>query len=446
MKIQKALVIVIMCLSLLLCGCPEYIYVDASNTTSIEDGSPAHPYNTIQEGLDAAVEDDVDYHVWVKNGSYNENVTIKRGTTLRAYVETQAENPRVYITGGPAAPTILSRGDNRVEGFMIQGGSSGIEINLETALELQDRTALIVEDCQINYSSIGINVVTPDVWDFGIDIRKRAFIDLYHNLILNTERIGLQVELVGPRSGSMNIHLDVKDNILEATDTGILLHAIGDGPNPRHLVRTSIDGHIKNNLIIHGRNGMLMEGENLGVVSPFIEYNTIADNSDHGISVASESGPDGYGSTHVNLIGNIIAENGGNGFQEFTQHTSPLEMSYNLFHLNDHHYLDVDSDRLLDTEAELNTPILDGRVVFYSGSGNLVRDPQFVDGEFIWMGFRITDRRADYFLRQDGVITSPAVNAGGISAIDARLSNRTTNIDWSNDIGQVDIGFHYKTE
>ena len=43
------------------------IHVDASATGTIEDGSPLNPYDTIQKGLDAAVEGDM---VLVAHGIY----------------------------------------------------------------------------------------------------------------------------------------------------------------------------------------------------------------------------------------------------------------------------------------------------------------------------------------------------------------------------------------
>ena len=49
------------------------VYVDASNTSGNENGSEEHPYNTIQEAIDAASNVDT---VKVKKGVYHENLVI----------------------------------------------------------------------------------------------------------------------------------------------------------------------------------------------------------------------------------------------------------------------------------------------------------------------------------------------------------------------------------
>jgi hypothetical protein len=67
----------------------QVIYVDASNNTGIEDGSSAHPFNTINEGLSSVQQG---YHISVAEGTYpedtlmiNHNISIQgkhRNSTL----------------------------------------------------------------------------------------------------------------------------------------------------------------------------------------------------------------------------------------------------------------------------------------------------------------------------------------------------------------------------
>lgn len=58
----------------------EDIYVDRANTNGTEDGTSAHPYNTILEGTNAANGGTV----WIASGSYAETLTLNRPMTLRS--------------------------------------------------------------------------------------------------------------------------------------------------------------------------------------------------------------------------------------------------------------------------------------------------------------------------------------------------------------------------
>jgi hypothetical protein len=57
------------------------IYVDDSNTSGNEDGSQVHPYNTIQEGINAAINLGVN-RVDVAPGTYRENISMKSNVNV----------------------------------------------------------------------------------------------------------------------------------------------------------------------------------------------------------------------------------------------------------------------------------------------------------------------------------------------------------------------------
>jgi hypothetical protein len=425
------------------CSKPDNIYVDKNNTSGPWDGTQEHPYQTIQDGLDAAREGEDDV-VLVKSGQYSENVRMKRGTRLGVWGD--GVSPRI---SGPDdsddSPTILFNGDNRIEGFRIDARRTGVLLDLGTALVNLERTHNYIRNCLIRGSGTGIYVTTPTNLTFGDGFRKSAYLHIIHNYFSKLDENGIDFNLTGPTSGELQISLDIKDNVIEGTSfTGIVLRAKGQGPNQDGIVRASCAGFISNNLIFGGINGLILVSENLGDASPFIMNNTIANNIDHGIIAEALAGPDGEGSTHPTLRRNIIAGNRGYGYFEWTKRTSADDLSYNLFYQNGKgHYSDADADIVCVSQTDLNTPIVDGKVVFRGGSGNLVANPLFVEGAFHFHGIVSFDGPHAFFLSQIDDELSPAVDAALLSAKDAGVFNRSTRTDFVLDSGIADLGFHY---
>jgi len=96
------------------------IYVDDSNT-GIEDGSQAHPYNTISEGINAIVSGGT---IRVAAGQYNERLVIEKNLNLIG------ENPATTIINGLIAPSpeesfvlFLYKGKHLVNGFTFKSES-----------------------------------------------------------------------------------------------------------------------------------------------------------------------------------------------------------------------------------------------------------------------------------------------------------------------------------
>ncbi|MFQ5774508.1 MAG: hypothetical protein ACE5GS_08335 [Kiloniellaceae bacterium] len=422
-------------------GCTSNKYVDTANTAGPWDGTKQHPFQTVQDGMNAGCSN----WVLVRSGIYGENVTMKRGRRLGAW---QAGFPPL-ITANTGA-VITARGNNTIDGVILSDGSIGVKLDVAAALDSTEETVLRVRNSEFRGLSEGIDVSTPSNADFGAGVRKVVRLIVHHNWFKPMGGSGLFVNLTGPQTGELQVSLDVRDNVFQQTFTGVTLRAEGQGPNPGGFVRASYAGFISNNLIFGGHSGISLHAENLGSVGPIISYNTIAEHANHGIVASTDSGPDGAGSAHPSVIGNIFAANGAGAgaaaaYMEFDSRTSAGELSNNLFHDNENNYFDFESNSFISSQSGLNTPIVNNQVVFFGGGNNLVADPLFEDGGFPWEGGVISFSGAHrFFLTQSGGTLSPAVDAGNMSAADAGLAERSTRTDLAPDQGTADIGFHYK--
>ena len=114
------------------------IWVDVNNTTGVEDGSAAHPWSTIQEGIDAAANGD---EVVVRPGEYIETVTfegsgITSDFTLRSLDPLDPDVVAATVINGnldgdpdtPEGSVVTFSGDEDesclLSGFTITGGNT----------------------------------------------------------------------------------------------------------------------------------------------------------------------------------------------------------------------------------------------------------------------------------------------------------------------------------
>ncbi len=422
-------------------GCATDKYVDAANTAGPWDGSQQNPYMTIQDGLNAGCSN----AVRVRSGFYNENLTMNRGRRLRPW---QPGTP-VLVQGNGNSPVITARGNNPIDDLILSDGPTGVRLSVAAALDSTEETTLRVRGTEFRGMSQGIGVTTPTNADYGAGVRKVVRLIAQHNWFKPMNGSGVFVDLTGPSTGELQVSLDVRGNVFQENHTGVTLRAIGQGPNPGGFVRARYAGFITNNLIFGGNQGISLHAENLGHVGPFITYNTIAEHANHGIVGSTDSGADGDGTVRPSVIGNIFAGNGfGNNqaaaYMEFDSRTSAGELSHNLFHDNENHYFDFETNSFVNDVAGLNMPIVNNQVVFFGGGNNIAADPLFDIGGFPFQGSIDFSGAHRFFLMQIVGSASPAVDGGNMSAADAGLATSSTRTDFTPDQGTADLGFHYR--
>ncbi|GAH00362.1 unnamed protein product, partial [marine sediment metagenome] len=214
------------------------IYVDAANTTGIEDGTETHPFNTITEGIDAVAPGK---SVMVTAATYNEQLIInKEGITLQG-----ADKENTFINGASVNGNliILEADYITISGFTIDGDSStSVGIYFD------------------NYSFININNnIIQNNTSYGINYRNSNS-TIEYNDIKDNDYSGIDIA-----AGGAGI---IRDNSLINNLYGV--RSCGD--SSPEIIRNNIGN---NNIGIYCRES----------ATPIISYNTISNNSGYGIFI-----------------------------------------------------------------------------------------------------------------------------------------------------------------
>ncbi len=130
---------------------PNIVYVDDSNTSGVEDGSMAHPYNTIQEGIDAAP---VDFFILVDDSgsAYNEQVEMKSDIIMQSQNWDDSDGTGRAFIDGPDVQDAYSvdfqnASNSTITGFQI--GMTG-DPNLAFYMDMMVvnlGSDILIEDC-----------------------------------------------------------------------------------------------------------------------------------------------------------------------------------------------------------------------------------------------------------------------------------------------------------
>jgi hypothetical protein len=252
------------------------IYVDASNVSGIEDGTQAHPYNRIQEGLGVALSGDT---VRVAAGTYFENITLKDGVMLMG-----AGAKVTHIDGGGAGSVVTANnlGTGAVlDGFTLTNGSGTWEgsYTYDGGLYVLNST-LVLKNCIVtgNWSSDGPGGIQGR--DSTVEIRNCTFSD-------NSGWWGAAISLLKS----------------EAEIAGSIIDESSSGYGGAVYISDSSQVMMENNLIMHTVSSVPAIG--IGASSTVtITNNTIVDNFGNGI--ATNIYPVGFETGSATIQNNIL--------------------------------------------------------------------------------------------------------------------------------------------
>ena len=243
------------------------IYVNAGNTTGIEDGTQTHPFNSITEGIEVVTSGK---SVVVAAGTYNEQLIINKEITLQG-----ASQDNTFITGNGLTENLISlEADNiTISGFTIDGDSS---------------------------TSVGIY------------FDNYSFININNNLIKNNKDYGISYINSAPIIEGNNIENNSSSGIKVATNGAGIIRNNSIVSN-QYGIRTYGDScpEINRNNISNNNTGIYCRES----ATPIISYNTISNNSGYGILIDNVLGnsvnPDiggveGGSDGRNNITGNYI--------------------------------------------------------------------------------------------------------------------------------------------
>lgn len=108
----------------------DKIYVD-DDASGTQDGSQAHPYKTISEGLKHAGEKD---EVHVANGNYKENITIKEDRRVFG-----SDEDKVILTADDDdVPVVFMEDGSKISKVTVRKGRNGIEVKKNSEASIID--------------------------------------------------------------------------------------------------------------------------------------------------------------------------------------------------------------------------------------------------------------------------------------------------------------------
>ena len=277
---------------------PITIYVDDDNTSGPYQGSPAYPFNTLQDSIDASRTSDT---IHVRSGSYTGPVVISKDNI--SLIGDGAILTVSDAVNSGAAIDISGRSNIHIEGFTLQNGQA----------------------------------------DFGggIDINNSSNVTIKANVLIgNTANISGGGMAITGNSSSMSIRNNVLANNSAATSGGgIYMDTTGTNIE---IVNNTIAGNTSPNSGIHVENGSPTirntilcnngPGDLYGVPDTAISYSLICDGTYDGINNNITGNPKfvDTGNNNYHLTACSPAVDAGDPADDYSQEPAPNGARINM--------------------------------------------------------------------------------------------------------------------
>ena len=262
------------------------IYVDI-NHSGFEDGSSTYPFNTIQEGIDAAGVDDM---VGVAPGTYYEHIILKAG------VELVGMNPTTtIIDGGGSGIVVKMENASFLKGFTVQNGRGGFGAGIVTSGSPTIKNNIIQNNAQTaggagaaifgNVSSplIANNIIRGNTADTQFLSGAISFINSSSPFIVNN--------IITDNTGRGAINLTVPEGNQPTVVNNTIVNNMGAG--------VKIDSHVAqfgilvaDNILVGNSTGIQIDSLSSAYL-PRFEFNDIYGNSVNYFGMSDRTGVDG---------------------------------------------------------------------------------------------------------------------------------------------------------
>jgi parallel beta helix pectate lyase-like protein len=263
------------------------IFVDASNTSGVEDGTLSHPFNTIQEGINIAATGTI---VGVGPGVYFERINVNAGVQL------VGTNSATTIIDGSRLGTVVTMNNASVlKGFTVQNGRASFGAGIVSIGQPVITHNIIKNNAQtaggsgaaidgngsspiITYNLIMGNTADTQWTSGAISFVNSSSPYIASNVIMNNTGRGA-INITVPTGNRPTI---INNTILNNTGAGI---KIDDRVN-----QTAI--HVANNILKGNTTGILID---FGTPAnlPVFAYNDVYGNTANFVGMTDISGVNG---------------------------------------------------------------------------------------------------------------------------------------------------------